>query len=269
MARRRPSTRFCSASSQSPSSSRSSSCGTSFATCSPSAAIERLERTRLSTEQMPAVHCDGLGRNVCAGPVTPSTGPAHTSFRGRLVRRREPPFRKWRISGTMSRITTSPAAVARGRETALMHQLDRSDRSSDDLVRRRDTICGAPSPDRESGQATVEFALILLPAADRRRGDHLLRHRPQLLARHEPRRQPGRALRDREQLARSVPATGDYASQPSTYCDDIEANCAATLATNSMASLQEVLRCSTRNNAAREHLLSRQDAWPRQLQAIP
>jgi hypothetical protein len=40
----------------------------------------------------------------------------------------------------------------------------RSDRSSEDFVRRPGDICGAPRrQDRESGQATVEFALILFP----------------------------------------------------------------------------------------------------------
>ena len=44
-----------------------------------------------------------------------------------------------------------------------MNQLDRSDRSSDILVRRSGDTCGDRRPDRESGQATTEFALILLP----------------------------------------------------------------------------------------------------------
>jgi hypothetical protein len=45
-----------------------------------------------------------------------------------------------------------------------MQQPHRSDRSSDDLVRRPGDICGAfRRQDRESGQATTEFALILLP----------------------------------------------------------------------------------------------------------
>jgi hypothetical protein len=40
----------------------------------------------------------------------------------------------------------------------------RSDRSSEDHVRRLGVICGAPRRQgRESGQATVEFALILFP----------------------------------------------------------------------------------------------------------
>ena len=40
----------------------------------------------------------------------------------------------------------------------------RSDRSSEEFVRRPGDICGAPRrQDRESGQATVEFALLLFP----------------------------------------------------------------------------------------------------------
>jgi hypothetical protein len=45
-----------------------------------------------------------------------------------------------------------------------MHPLDRSDRSSEDLVRRPGDNCGVRRrQDRESGQAMVEFALILFP----------------------------------------------------------------------------------------------------------
>ena len=45
-----------------------------------------------------------------------------------------------------------------------MNKPCRSDRSSEDLVRRPGDICGAPRRQaRESGQATVEFALILFP----------------------------------------------------------------------------------------------------------
>jgi Flp pilus assembly protein TadG len=45
-----------------------------------------------------------------------------------------------------------------------MYQPRRSDRSSEDFVRRLGDTCGAPRRrDRESGQATVEFALILFP----------------------------------------------------------------------------------------------------------
>jgi len=45
-----------------------------------------------------------------------------------------------------------------------MNKPRRSDRSSDDLVRRPGDICGAlRRQDRESGQAMVEFALILFP----------------------------------------------------------------------------------------------------------
>jgi len=50
----------------------------------------------------------------------------------------------------------------RGGRQKLMHQPDRSDRSSDILVRRSGDTCGDRRPHRESGQATTEFALILL-----------------------------------------------------------------------------------------------------------
>jgi hypothetical protein len=45
-----------------------------------------------------------------------------------------------------------------------MHQLDRSDRSSENDVKRLGGICGTLlRRDRESGQAMVEFVLVLLP----------------------------------------------------------------------------------------------------------
>jgi Flp pilus assembly protein TadG len=44
-----------------------------------------------------------------------------------------------------------------------MHHLDRSDRSSVSLVRPLDVISARLRHDRESGQAMVEFALILIP----------------------------------------------------------------------------------------------------------
>lgn len=38
-----------------------------------------------------------------------------------------------------------------------------SDKRPEGLVKRRDHSCGSPRPNRESGQAMVEFALILFP----------------------------------------------------------------------------------------------------------
>ena len=59
---------------------------------------------------------------------------------------------------------------------------------------------------RESGQAMVEFALILFPAPAPRRGDHPVRHRTQLLARHAAHRKPGCALGGCQQLALGLSA---------------------------------------------------------------
>lgn len=45
-----------------------------------------------------------------------------------------------------------------------MHQPRRSDRSSENVVKRLGGICGKPRrQDRESGQAVVEFVLVLIP----------------------------------------------------------------------------------------------------------
>ena len=44
-----------------------------------------------------------------------------------------------------------------------MHQPRRSDRSSENVVKRLGGICGKQRRDRESGQAMVEFVLVLLP----------------------------------------------------------------------------------------------------------
>ena len=65
---------------------------------------------------MPAVERDGLGSKVCTGPVTPSTGPVHTSLRPPSRPMHESPFRKWRFGGTMSD-DVNLVAVDRGRET--------------------------------------------------------------------------------------------------------------------------------------------------------
>ena len=73
--------------------------------------------------------------------------------------------------------------------------------------------------DRESGQAMVEFALILFPLL-MLVVDHPIRHRAELLARHEPHRKPGRALGSCSfdnwppYCARSEPSCGSSATPP-------------------------------------------------------
>ena len=122
-----------------------------------------------------------------------------------------------------------------------MDRPHRSDRSTRGLVRLRDlTAARRHRQDPESGQAMVEFALILFPLLILVGRDHPVRHRAQLLARHEPRREPGRALGGRQQLAAAVPSqhTVGYT------CNSTPSACAAALANGSTGTLQDVLRCS-------------------------
>ena len=53
---------------------------------------QRLERTRLSKRRNPAVDDRRPLQEVCAGPVTPSTGPAHTFCVKRVLRPLQHPF---------------------------------------------------------------------------------------------------------------------------------------------------------------------------------
>ena len=82
-----------------------------------------------------------------------------------------------------------------------MHSADRSDRSSEDLVRHfRCYPCARPRRPRErSGDGRVRADPV--PAAASRRRDHPVRHRAQLLARHAAHREPGRALGGGQRLA--------------------------------------------------------------------
>ena len=57
----------------------------------------------------------------------------------------------------------SATSVDRGRATTLMLDRDRSDRSTRDPVTKRARTSTATGRNRESGQAMVEFALILFP----------------------------------------------------------------------------------------------------------
>ena len=129
---------------------------------------------------------------MCAGPVTPSTGPAHTFWK--LRKAPKSPFRNRPLGGTMRRRRQTPEPSTRGGRQRLMPRPFRSDRSLGGLVKTHDLIGARRRQDRESGQAMVEFALILLPAASARRRDHPVRHRAQLLARHAADREPGCAL---------------------------------------------------------------------------
>ena len=81
-----------------------------------------------------------------------------------------------------------------------------------------DDIRARRRKDRESGQAMVEFALILFPLLLLGRRHHPVRHRSQLLARHAAPRQPGRALGGRELVARLPPHAGDAGCNATPAC---------------------------------------------------
>ena len=111
------------------------------------------------------------------------------------------PFRKCEIRRHNERTTSTLQLSTGGGRQTLMHRPHRSDRSSEDFVRRLDDTRARRRQDRESGQAMVEFALILFPLLILVGGDHPVRDRAELLARHEPHREPGRALGRRQRLA--------------------------------------------------------------------
>jgi Flp pilus assembly protein TadG len=114
-------------------------------------------------------------------------------------------------------------------------------------VRRLGVICGAPRRrGRESGQATVEFALILFPMLIVVAG--IIYFGIGLNYWLDMNRIANQGARFAAVNNWPAQCPRPATTQPSTYCDDIEANCTATLAANSMATLQEVLRCSARNN---------------------
>ena len=81
-------------------------------------------------------------------------------------------------------------------------------------MRTRNLTNAPPPSNRESGQAMVEFALILFPLLLHRRGNHPVRHRAELLARHAAHREPGRALGGRELHAVCDDATVVQPVQP-------------------------------------------------------
>jgi Flp pilus assembly protein TadG len=127
-----------------------------------------------------------------------------------------------------------------------MTKTRRSDRSSEDLVRRHGVTCGTPRRlGGESGQAATEFALILLPLLivvggiiyfgiglnywlDMNRIAN--QGARQAVVNHWPPQCP----RGETSCATSTSTTA----------------CATVMAANSKADLQDVLRCQTRNNAA-------------------
>ena len=63
----------------------------------------------------------------------------------------------------MSRRRQAPKLSTRGGRQRLMDRSDRSDRDTRSLVSRREPFRDRYARDRESGQATIEFALILIP----------------------------------------------------------------------------------------------------------
>jgi TadE-like protein len=99
---------------------------------------------------------------MCAGPVTPSTGPAHT-FSEVFAERDKITLSVSTEGRHNADVTATPQAVDRGRRQRLMLEPNSSDRSLRRLVKIRDLMTLRRRQNPESGQATTEFALILFP----------------------------------------------------------------------------------------------------------
>jgi hypothetical protein len=109
--------------------------------------------------------------------------------------------------------------------------------------------CGAPGrQQRESGQATVEFALILFPLLTVVAGIIYFGIGLNYWLDMNRVANQGARFAAVNNWPAQCPRPATTPPSPSTYCDDDEVNCAATMANNSMARLQNVLRCSARNN---------------------
>src|SRR5262249_6287731 len=83
-------------------------------------------------------------------------------FRGGCPGERAP-FRNRRFGGTMRGGRKPRSCRPRGGRQTLMDRPNRSDRDTGDVVMRRAWISERLRVNRESGQATTEFALILVP----------------------------------------------------------------------------------------------------------
>ncbi len=127
-----------------------------------------------------------------------------------------------------------------------MHRRVRSDRSPDGLVKRLHVIPARAKRDPESGQAMVEFALILLPLLTIVSGIiyfgiglnywlDMNRVANQGVRQAVVNNWPPQCPRD---------STAGYNCNSST----VSTACSTVMAANSQARLQDVLRCQTRNN---------------------
>ena len=157
-------------------------------------------------------------------PRSPTRGSPDSSTPGNAISRY--PFRKSGSACTMGRVPSFPGE---GELLNIDHpnegSLIASPRWSGGVRHRRQD---------ESGQAIVEFAFVLFPLLTL--VAVVLRHRPQLLARHEPDREPGCSLGGRQRLAARVPAPGHH----------LHANCRpppATGVTRTRVKLQDTLKC--------------------------
>ena len=127
------------------------------------------------------------GNGKCTGPVTPSTGPVHLSHRFAP----DSPFRKRRRRGTMRKVSEADS----GKGQMLRFKARSADKGSMVSVVHENASREVRRRDRESGQALVEFALILPLFLVIVVGIIQFGVGAQLLARHAADRQPGSALR--------------------------------------------------------------------------
>ena len=217
MARRRPSTRFCSASSLSPSSSLSSSSGTSSASCS-RMLLERPERTRRTVSRIRSSEALTAPAESVRRPGYPLDRAGAYVF---LERALELPHSG---EGRRSRKQRkSPIA----HETARAHQ-------------RPHQFPLPPYPRERAGDGRVRPHSLPAPAS--RRGDHPVRHRAELLARHAAHRKPGRALGGRQQLAARLSPKSASCASPNTLQQTLQRQMlAAGLQNNPTTSVQGLL----------------------------
>lgn len=101
----------------------------------------------------------------------------------------------------------------------------------------------------ESGQATTEFALILFPFLVLVGGIIYFGIGLNYWLDMNRVANQGARFAAVNNWPAQCPRPASTPPSPSTYCDDVEPTCTAALAPSSMATLQQVLRCSTRNSA--------------------
>ena len=104
--------------------------------------------------------------------------------------------------------------------------------------------------DPESGQAMVEFALILLPFLILVGGIIYFGIGLNYWLDMNRVANQGARFAAVNNWPAQCPRPSTLPSNPQTYCDDTYPTCAQTLSSGSTAKLQDVLRCSTRNNAS-------------------